>query len=279
MKLAQLYKINSLKGFLISALVHGVLIALLATATVKLAVPEGDVFDTEVDYSGPGALGTPVEVVEKPSPMPAPKTELPAKAKKAEATATPEPKPQTTLPKMKAPPVKATEEGSDDDVPVESEKKQGWVPVEDTDIQDGADAGEGKAEATEASSDDSENDQQEEDAATGGGPTAEMAGTPSGDVHSDRELVARQGNPKPSYPMFSRLKREQGTVVLRFTVDDSGSVDKVWVHQSSGFKSLDEEAVKAQQGWKYQPGKSGIFQKQTTFSLKGQPVEMPYQNK
>ncbi|MGE3974054.1 MAG: energy transducer TonB [Bdellovibrionales bacterium] len=280
MKISDLYRVNSTKGYLFSVFVHGVLIFALATATVKLAVPEGDVFDTEVDYSGPGSLGTPVDVVE--TPVPQPKVEPPPQKKEAPQEIKKEVAKPVPVPVSK--PVVKTE--TSDEAPSVEVDKKGWLPVEETDIDDGQAHGKSSDEAETSGEAEKEPEviaqalpqegaDAEEDGDGGGTPP----GTPSGEVHSDKELVARKGNPKPNYPMFSRLKREQGTVVLRFTVNDDGEVDKVWLHQSSGHKALDNEALNSHKHWRYEPGRTGIFQKQVTFSLKGQAVEVPYQKK
>ena len=39
---------------------------------------------------------------------------------------------------------------------------------------------------------------------------------------------------------------------------------------------IDEEALKTQKSWKYQPGKTGLFQKQWVFRLTGPAQEAPY---
>lgn len=45
------------------------------------------------------------------------------------------------------------------------------------------------------------------------------------------------------YPLLSRRAREQGTVVLRITVDAGGRLKEAWVHRSSGFERLDQAAL------------------------------------
>lgn len=57
----------------------------------------------------------------------------------------------------------------------------------------------------------------------------------------------------PSYPMGSRRKREEGTVVLRVVVSPEGRVAEISVHQSSGYSALDEAALGAVRKWRWSP--------------------------
>ncbi len=60
------------------------------------------------------------------------------------------------------------------------------------------------------------------------------------------------GSP-PRYPMGSRRKREQGTVVLRLVVSEGGRVTQVAVQRSSGFPDLDDAALAAVRNWRWSP--------------------------
>lgn len=57
----------------------------------------------------------------------------------------------------------------------------------------------------------------------------------------------------PAYPMASRRKREQGTVVLRLVISEDGRVADVAVHRSSGYPALDQAAVAAVRKWRWSP--------------------------
>lgn len=57
----------------------------------------------------------------------------------------------------------------------------------------------------------------------------------------------------PRYPIESRRKREQGTVVLTLTLGVDGAVDSIAVSQSSGFARLDEAARDAVRKWRWSP--------------------------
>jgi len=67
----------------------------------------------------------------------------------------------------------------------------------------------------------------------------------------------------PRYPVESRRKHEQGTVVLTLTLGVDGRVMSVAVTQSSGFARLDEAARDAVRTWAWQPTLRG-----------GQPVQV-----
>jgi protein TonB len=64
-------------------------------------------------------------------------------------------------------------------------------------------------------------------------------------------------NPAPAYPTLSRRMGEQGVVLLEILILPDGSVGEIRVKESSGFKRLDETAVKAVKRWRYTPAKRG----------------------
>ncbi|HEX4924592.1 MAG TPA: TonB family protein, partial [Bdellovibrionales bacterium] len=112
-------------------------------------------------------------------------------------------------------------------------------------------------------------------------PPAQSAGVANsrfqqGNVRSESELTPKKGNPQAIYPQMERLKRVEGTAVIRFNVDGNGNVVNAWLHSTSGSKAIDQEALRTQKSWKYQPGKQGTFQKPWVFRLKGEPEEIPY---
>lgn len=87
------------------------------------------------------------------------------------------------------------------------------------------------------------------------GPVAPIAAPPAppsivqgGDLSA--QMVA--GKP-PRYPIESRRKREQGTVVLTLTLGLDGAVDSIAISQSSGFARLDKAARDAVKGWRWNP--------------------------
>lgn len=64
------------------------------------------------------------------------------------------------------------------------------------------------------------------------------------------QMVA--GSP-PRYPVESRRKREQGTVLLSLTLGIDGAVDSISVSKSSGFSRLDHAALDAVRKWRWRP--------------------------
>ena len=64
-------------------------------------------------------------------------------------------------------------------------------------------------------------------------------------------------NPAPPYPALSKRMGEDGTVVLRVSVNPQGTADSVDIKTSSGSPRLDESAQKTVRNWKFVPAKRG----------------------
>ncbi len=73
--------------------------------------------------------------------------------------------------------------------------------------------------------------------------------------------AAYLNNPAPEYPQLARRKGEQGRVMLKVLVSESGQPEKVQVDTSSGYSKLDQAAVEAVKKWSFIPA-----------SRSGQPV-------
>ena len=58
---------------------------------------------------------------------------------------------------------------------------------------------------------------------------------------------------QPLYPILSRRMNEEGTVVLRVELDETGAVVAAQVKSSSGYPRLDEAALAAVRHWRCQP--------------------------
>ncbi|MDH5424604.1 MAG: energy transducer TonB [Gammaproteobacteria bacterium] len=86
--------------------------------------------------------------------------------------------------------------------------------------------------------------------------------------------ATRQSNPAPVYPRASLRRHEQGKVILQVLILSDGSVGKVQIKQSSGFKRLDRSAIKAVKRWRYVPAQQGEqaveywYQQPIVFSLR-----------
>lgn len=82
--------------------------------------------------------------------------------------------------------------------------------------------------------------------------------------HADsQDAVVREAvplykvNPPPRYPALARRRGQQGTVVLSVHVDAQGRVSNLWLFESSGFRALDNAALKAVKDWLFEPGMQG----------------------
>lgn len=64
------------------------------------------------------------------------------------------------------------------------------------------------------------------------------------------------GNPKPEYPKIARLRGWEGTVRLDVVVRKDGRVGKVELADSSGFRALDQVALKTVYRWRFKPAMS-----------------------
>ena len=71
-----------------------------------------------------------------------------------------------------------------------------------------------------------------------------------------RQLDPKFPNYQPGYPDAAQVNGEQGDVVLKVKVSDSGHVRAVAVVRSSGFTDLDNAAVAGVMGWRYLPADS-----------------------
>jgi periplasmic protein TonB len=72
---------------------------------------------------------------------------------------------------------------------------------------------------------------------------------------SDSARIAAGQMPRPPYPSEARRRNQTGTVVIEYTVDESGRVISAYVKSSSGWPSLDQVAVRTiLQKWKFPRG-------------------------
>ncbi len=70
-------------------------------------------------------------------------------------------------------------------------------------------------------------------------------------------------NTLPAYPIVAKRRGYMGTVELIVLVSEKGIVSSLKIFKSSGYKSLDRQAVKTVKNWLFEPGKK-----------KGVPQEM-----
>ncbi len=57
----------------------------------------------------------------------------------------------------------------------------------------------------------------------------------------------------PKYPRRAQQKGHEGQVIIDATVDATGTIQNITVHQSSGFESLDKSALRAVKRWRFKP--------------------------
>jgi protein TonB len=76
---------------------------------------------------------------------------------------------------------------------------------------------------------------------------------------------------RPAYPLGARLRGEEGVVVVRVTVSQSGRADKIEVMKSSGYSSLDGSAVSAL--------KKARFMGKNSAVMNGGEVTLPFRFK
>lgn len=62
-------------------------------------------------------------------------------------------------------------------------------------------------------------------------------------------------NPKPDYPRLSRRAGEEGTVLLRVRVTETGRPQKIELQESSGSSRLDRAAIEAVREWTFVPAR------------------------
>ncbi len=74
-------------------------------------------------------------------------------------------------------------------------------------------------------------------------------------------------NPKPSYPRMARRRGMQGQVILRVKVSAAGLPLAISVQESSGFKSLDQAALRSVRRWRFIPASRAGIAVQATVNI------------
>lgn len=59
----------------------------------------------------------------------------------------------------------------------------------------------------------------------------------------------------PRYPYRARRKGQEGRVVLRVRVSPAGSVERLWVQETSGHALLDQAALETVRDWRLVPAR------------------------
>jgi protein TonB len=85
-------------------------------------------------------------------------------------------------------------------------------------------------------------------------PTAAAAESAAPSLVPPDFRAAYLNNPGPQYPYASKRLREEGEVLLKVLVSESGQAEQVRVEQSSGYPRLDEAAVDVvRKRWRFVP--------------------------
>jgi protein TonB len=83
------------------------------------------------------------------------------------------------------------------------------------------------------------------------------------------EPGSREGRcPPPSYPPAALASRQQGKVLVQFTVDATGAVTATEIKESSGFGILDRHAAQwVKNKWQFPPGETRLYDCYFVFQL------------
>jgi len=77
------------------------------------------------------------------------------------------------------------------------------------------------------------------------------------------------GQPAPEYPREATLAHEEGVVLVRFSVDQSGSVSSATAVDPSPFAQLNQSAVRTiRDDWRFPPGPARLYEIQIRFQLR-----------
>ncbi len=82
--------------------------------------------------------------------------------------------------------------------------------------------------------------------------TVQKARTKSA-VPKNQQVARYLYNPFPAYPRFARQRGWQGRVQLNLLISRVGKVSKIKLLKSSGYKVLDNSAMKTIQQWRFMP--------------------------
>lgn len=105
--------------------------------------------------------------------------------------------------------------------------------------------------------------------------TQVKAGSAKTSAISYLQLKQLPGNKGPVYPLNARLQKRQGQVELLYKVTKEGRVTDIQVAKSSGYKDLDDAAMKAIAKFRFQPGQEGWARHPVRFALKGSGETLP----
>lgn len=80
----------------------------------------------------------------------------------------------------------------------------------------------------------------------------------------------------PDYPLRDRFQRSEGTGIFRLMLDlKTGAVTGVAMVKSTGFVTLDRNAIAAFRRWRWKPGKWKEIEIPITFTMSPSPPRLP----
>ena len=74
--------------------------------------------------------------------------------------------------------------------------------------------------------------------------------------------------PAPPYPPYSRRNRQEGTVVVQFTINSEGHVTAAFAKKPSPWPLLNQTAVRTVLSWNFPPGNVTTLERPIIFKLK-----------
>ncbi len=103
------------------------------------------------------------------------------------------------------------------------------------------------------------------------GPAAAAVPVGRGSAPVVRTITFGRGEgaqPAPEYPDAARAAGQQGTVVIRFTIDPDGRITRAWAVRPSPFPLLNDAATAAvRDSWRYGSGPPRVYDVPITFRL------------
>ncbi|MFK8137500.1 MAG: TonB family protein [Bdellovibrionales bacterium] len=274
-------KNNRKKGYILSLVIHGILVAYLSYLGYQYIENQLGGF-TEIDFTGPPPKGEQDKVFEDgKDSVTQERADRATIAKPKPIKKNPKPKPKAPLP---APEIETADEDSD----IDAGKNDPILEVPEEEVEDLATEETdqelndlNKEEVTEFKDN---LDNQAKENSTGKDKTSagdsevnadkktQRFGAENG-VKSYKELRPFSGNRKPVYPEVARRLKYEDFVILDYQVKRDGSVGQIWLVRAAEYEGFNVNAITAVKTWKFEPGLTGVFRHPIKFNLKDGEVE------
>lgn len=86
-------------------------------------------------------------------------------------------------------------------------------------------------------------------------PPLQLATAPTARASEPDHIARYLHNPPPAYPWQARRMGIEGRVVLQVEILPNGNAGRIEIRQSSGHELLDQAAIKAVAGWRFEPAR------------------------